>query len=383
VETNIIECIFYSMPKEGFRHSEESKEKQRLASTGRKLSKEARKKISESNRRRKVSDETRRKQSRRMKEFYASGGQNLTKGRKHSEETRRKLSKLAKKRLADPTKHPMYGRKHSAESRRRNSEAQKKLHAGGYQSPFKGKKHSASSIKKMRESHKGAKAWNKGKQHSEETRQKIREARARQVTTNETKRKMSRSQKKRVSRPEYVSPRQGKKDSAETKKLKSDIVKERYKDKTKHPFYGKKHKRGTRKKMRVARSTAVFPRIDTKIEKILQELCDSAGIKYQKHKSFNLGFQYHQTDLFIEPNICIEADGVYWHAHPKYYKPDVIIHRAHKNKKQMTAKDVRARDRKITRTMEKQGLIVLRFWADEIKETPEKCLQKIKKAIKN
>ena len=371
------------MPKEGFRHSEESKEKQRLASTGRKLSKEARKKISESNRRRKVSDETRRKQSRRMKEFYASGGQNPTKGRKHSEETRRKLSKLAKKRLADPTKHPMYGRKHSAESRRRNSEAQKKLHAGGYQSPFKGKKHSASSIKKMRESHKGATAWNKGGKHSEETKQKIREARARQIITDETKRNMSRAQKKRAARLDYIHPRLGKKDSEETRKKKSDIVKERYKDKSKHPFFGQKHKRGTRKKMRVARSTTVFPRTDTKIEKILQGLCDSAGIKYQKHKSFNLGFQYHQTDLFIEPNICIEADGVYWHAHPKYYKPDVIIHRAYKNKSQMTAKDVQAKDRKITRAMEKQGLTVLRFWGDEIKETPEKCLQKIKKAIKN
>ena len=223
----------------------------------------------------------------------------------------------------------------------------------------------------------------KGKKHSKEARRKIREARAHQVITDDGRRNMSRAQKKRVSRSDYIHPRLGKKDSEDTRKKKSDILKDRYKDQTKHPMYGKKHKRGTRKKMRVARSTAVFPRIDTKIEKILQELCDSAGIKYQKHKSFNLGFQYHQTDLFIEPNICIEADGVYWHAHPKYYKPGVIIHRAHKNKKQMTAKDVRARDKKITRTMEKQGLIVLRFWADEIKETPEKCLQKIKKAIKN
>ena len=274
--------------------------------------------------------------------------------------------------------HPMYGRKHSEESKRKMSESLR-----GKPSAFKGKKHSKSSIKKMRESHKGAKAPNKGRKVSDETKEKIRKSLQGRHPTEKTKENMRKGQKKRVSRPDYVSPRLGKKDSAETKKLKSDIVKKRYEDKTKHPFYGKKHKRGTRKKMRVARSTAVFPRIDTKIEKILQELCDSAGIKYQKHKSFNLGFQYHQTDLFIEPNICIEADGVYWHAHPKYYKPDVIIHRAYKNKKQMTAKDVRARDRKITRTMEKQGLIVLRFWADEIRETPEKCFQKIKKAIKN
>ena len=470
VETNIIERIFYGMPNEGFRHSEETRRKIRLASTGRKLSKEARKKISESNRRRKVSDETRRKQSRRMKEFCASGGQNLTKGRKHSEETRRKLSKLAKKRLADPTKHPMYGRKHSAESRRRNSEAQKKLHAGGYQSPFKGKKHSKSSIKKMRESHKGAKAPNKGRKHSEETKRKIREARARQVITNETRRKMSRSQKKRVSRPDYVSPRQGKKDSAETKKLKSDIVKERYKDKTKHPFYGKKHKKKTIKQMkkshigykateetkqkqslglmghyvsketrqklrakmlgkitkqetkekiskslmgkmagaknpmygkpawntgktgiyseatiekfRIARAKRKFPAKDTTAEKILQGLCKAVNAKFTAQRDFDLGFQHHQVDVFVEPNICLEADGDYWHANPAEYPPSTVMHKASKHRKQaVLARDIRAKDARINRGLEKLGFQVLRFWGSDLEKTPEECLRTIINAL--
>ena len=459
------------MPKEGFRHSKESKEKQRLASTGRKLSKESRKKISESNRRRKVSDETRRKQSRRMKEFYASGGRNPTKGRKHSEETRRKLSKLAKKRLADPTKHPMYGRKHSAESRRRNSEAQKKLHDSGHQSGFKGKKHSKSSIKKMRESHKGAKAPNKGRKHSEETKRKIREARARQVITNETRRKMSRSQKKRVSRPDYVSPRQGKKDSAETRKLKSDIVKERYKDKTKHPFYGKKHKKKTIKQMkkshigykateetkrkqslglmghyvsqetrqkireknlghktsektrskiiesrkrrpmrgeenpmygkpawntgktgiyseatiekfRIARAKRKFPAKDTTAEKILQGLCKAVNAKFTAQRDFDLGFQHHQVDVFVEPNICLEADGDYWHANPAQYPPNTVVHKVSRHRKQaVLARDIRAKDARINRGLEKLGFQVLRFWGSDLEKTPEECLRTIINAL--
>lgn len=369
------------MVKKGFKHSEKSKEKIRQSGIGRKLSREHRKKISESNRRRLVSDETRKKQSQRMKEFYAKGGKHPSIGKKHSEETKRKLSRIAKKRLSDPTKHPMYGKKQSKESRKKNSESQKKMHASGYQSPFKGKKHTKKSLAKMRVSHKGAKSWTEGKHLSEETKRKISQSVKGYKHTDKAKKKMKKAQREIRARPDYIHPRLGKKDSEKTKTKKSLAVKTRYADDiTKHPMLGKTHRKSTKKKMQIARANTVFPRNDTKIEKILQELCDSAGIKYQKHKSFNLGFQYHQTDLFIEPNICIEADGDYWHAHPDY-KPDKIIHYAHKNRKQLTAKDVRRKDKRITRAMEKQDLQVMRFWGRDIINNPEKCLQKILKKI--
>nr|AIF04496.1 hypothetical protein [uncultured marine thaumarchaeote KM3_175_B03] len=125
-------------------------------------------------------------------------------------------------------------------------------------------------------------------------------------------------------------------------------------------------------------------------EKILQKLCNNAGIKFQKQKNFKLGFQRHDVDLFIKPNICIESDGDYWHGNLNPFirngklmpglKPDQIIVRGRAKTK--TAKWVRENDKKITRALEQQNNVVLRFWQSELEQNPEKCLQKIIKAIK-
>ena len=362
--------------------------------------------------------------------------------------------------------HPMYGRKHSEESKRKMSESLR-----GKPSAFKGKTHSKSSIKKMRESHKGAKAPNKGRKHSEETKRKIREARARQVITDEHRRNMSKGQKKRVSRPDYVPPRQGKKDSAETKKLKSDIVKERYKDKTKHPMHGKHHTKKTKdqmkkshtgskateetkrkqslglmghyvsqetrqkireknlghktsektrskiiesrkrrpmrgeenpmygkpawntgktgiyseatiEKFRIARAKRKFPAKDTTAEKILQGLCKAVNAKFTAQRDFDLGFQHHQVDVFVEPNICLEADGDYWHANPAQYPPSTVMHKVSRHRKQeVLARDIRAKDARINRGLEKLGFQVLRFWGSDLEKTPEECLRTIINAL--
>ena len=42
-------------------------------------------------------------------------------------------------------------------------------------------------------------------------------------------------------------------------------------------------------------------------------------IEFQEEKQFNLGFQYHRVDIFIEPNICLEADGDFIHRNPRPY----------------------------------------------------------------
>jgi len=144
----------------------------------------------------------------------------------------------------------------------------------------------------------------------------------------------------------------------------------------------------TRNKIRIARSKQKFPYKDTRGEKILQQLCKNIGIEFQKHKNFNLGFQHHQVDIFIEPNICLEVDGDYTHANPRPYlrphkspkmesghKPDDII-----NTK--TAKSIWEKDRKITKALIQLDNQVLRFWESELDADPEKCIQIIKEARK-
>ena len=63
-----------------------------------------------------------------------------------------------------------------------------------------------------------------------------------------------------------------------------------------------------------------------------------------------------QPDIFIEPNICIFADGNYWHNYPNGNE----------------------RDKQITNKLQTQGYKVLRFWENEINENINNCISKIK-----
>ena len=146
---------------------------------------------------------------------------------------------------------------------------------------------------------------------------------------------------------------------------------------------GSKRSEEARKKMREKRVFQVIPRKDTKPEKILQKLLDEIGIKYTKHKAI-LG----QPDIFINPNILVFGDGDWIHANPNPYvykgkkrpgyKPDDLIWK----NPPLLVKDKWAKDEKITKTLEERGYVVLRFWQSELEQDPEKCLQKIIKAIK-
>tara|TARA_Y100000034_G_C6808455_1_gene363197 strand:+ start:407 stop:619 length:213 start_codon:yes stop_codon:yes gene_type:complete len=55
-------------------------------------------------------------------------------------------------------------------------------------------------------------------------------------------------------------------------------------------------------------------------------------------------------DFFVEPNIVIYADGVFWHNKPK----------------------AKRRDSRINSMLEKRGYRTLRFPGDVLKEHPEK-----------
>lgn len=84
----------------------------------------------------------------------------------------------------------------------------------------------------------------------------------------------------------------------------------------------------TRQKMILARSKMIIPYKDTKIELILQNALKDLGIEFKKHVPIRLSDgTYHQVDIFIEPNICAEADGDYWHSRPKTKVRDEFINK--------------------------------------------------------
>lgn len=224
----------------------------------------------------------------------------------------------------------------SKESNQKQSEKMK-----GRPSPRKGMKQLESAKQILREKATGRPSPRKGVPHTKEANEKNRIAHLGKKATKESKKKMSISQNK----PE------------------------------------------TLQKNRERRAKQVFPKKDSAAEKFMQELCKNTGIQFITHKNFNLKFQWHQVDIFIEPNICVEIDGDYPHANPNPYlipsrtstiqpgiKPDQIIYRR-------TASSIREKDRQITEALIRQGNHVIRFWQSELEQNPEQCIKKIMKLL--
>jgi len=100
------------------------------------------------------------------------------------------------------------------------------------------------------------------------------------------------------------------------------------------------------------------PKVDTSIELILQKQLNKHNILFTTQKPL-LGIT--AVDIFILPNICIYADGDYWHTLPGVLKKDSTINK----------------------TLIENGYSVLRFWGSEIRNNPEICISKILDIIKN
>ncbi len=152
-----------------------------------------------------------------------------------------------------------------------------------------------------------------------------------------------------------------------------------------------------REKLSINRLKQKFSIKDTKPEKILQKICKDAKIQFVKQKSFKLdNYEWHHTirsevDVFVEPNICLFVDGDWWHTNPKEYmkngrrrtgiKPDTTIVSSARRGIKKVAKDIIEKDDGITRDLESQGYIVLRFWESDLIYDTETCCQRIIDAV--
>ena len=145
----------------------------------------------------------------------------------------------------------------------------------------------------------------------------------------------------------------GKKHSEETKKILS------LKAKSYGLSLGKNHpskRPEVRQKIQLARMKQVLPIRNTSIELALFSELESRKIPFIKHKSI-LGFT--QPDAFIEPNICVYADGDYWHNRP----------------------EVKEKDERINEVLPQAGFKVLRYTETEINENVEGVVDEIEEVI--
>ncbi|MDA1347197.1 MAG: NUMOD3 domain-containing DNA-binding protein [Crenarchaeota archaeon] len=415
------------MPKKGFKFSEESRKKMSLSQKGKKRSESFKQKIRERmkgnqyTKGMKQSREVVLRRAEKMKGHVVTAKTRrkislANKGKKRSEEVKRRQSEIMKGRK--PTENTRRkislankGKKRSEETKRKMSLAQV------------GKKHSAETIEKMKKAgnlfQKGHVPWAKGRVMLKKTRMKISKANKGKLAginhpfygkhlSTETKKKISEARKgtkaSMATRKKLSKSHKGKILSTETKKKISEARKGRFAG-VNSPFYGKQHSLKTRKKISKthmgmksttetkkkiseARAKQKFPRKDTVPEKVLQNLLQSNGIKFDTHVNFNLGFQWHQVDIFIKPNICVEVDGDYMHANPRPYLTPSRTFRKHPGHKanemlfnRKEVKEIWETDKKQTKALKQLGNKVLRFWHSELETKPEKCIKKIQKTI--
>jgi DNA mismatch endonuclease (patch repair protein) len=221
---------------------------------------------------------------------------------------------------------------------------------------------------------------------SEVTREKLRQANL-GTWHSELMKKLYAEGKRSRERPDLKGKKQTYEHIENARKAKmGHIVSEATREKLRQANLGKKHSEQTKKKiadanigkhnskrsqeakekMRIKRLNRVFPTKDTSIEVKLQNVLSSNGIIYQKHKNVE---NMCQPDIFIEPNICIFADGCYWHTCPQCFSD--------RNKWTNQQRYVYAKDIFQTQGLINKKYVVLRFWEHEINSDTARILQTI------
>lgn len=125
-----------------------------------------------------------------------------------------------------------------------------------------------------------------------------------------------------------------------------------------------------RKNMQAIRSK------DSKIEVLLRKELWSRGLRYQK----NVKSVFGSPDIvFKGKKVAVFCDGEFWHGFDWENRKNRIksrreywIPKIEKNIK---------RDKEVTKTLEKAGWTVLRFWEKEIKNNTQLCADIIEKMI--
>ena len=110
---------------------------------------------------------------------------------------------------------------------------------------------------------------------------------------------------------------------------------------------------------------------DTKIEKSIASLLRKNKIHYSRFPRI-----FGSPDFVVERKMLVFCDGDFWHGYgyDKKKRPQKKFWRD-KIERNM------ARDRKVSRTLRRDGWSVIRIWEHDIEKRPAACLRRIKKII--
>ena len=116
---------------------------------------------------------------------------------------------------------------------------------------------------------------------------------------------------------------------------------------------------------------------DSAIEKILRIELWHRGMRYRK----NVKEIFGKPDIvFKKKKIAVFCDSEFWHGYDWENKNKEI-----KSRREFWIPKIERniqRDKEVTKTLEEQGWVVLRFWGKEIKKETEICVSEIEKIYK-
>ena len=115
---------------------------------------------------------------------------------------------------------------------------------------------------------------------------------------------------------------------------------------------------------------------NTKPEKLLGRTMWKYGLRYRKHYKL-IG---KPDFVFVKPKITVFCDGDFWHGNNWRIRGLGSLENELKTYSEFWRKKILRnidRDKKVSKTLRKEGWLVLRFWESDIKKNPEECTEKI------
>jgi len=111
---------------------------------------------------------------------------------------------------------------------------------------------------------------------------------------------------------------------------------------------------------------------ESKLERELREkLIRLLSNRNVRKTTIKINNRWFYPDIRIDKNIIIEFYGDYWHANPKLFKADDIVH----NK--FTAKQIWSNDKKRIKILEDNGFKVFIVWQDEYQKNKDLVIKNI------
>ena len=111
---------------------------------------------------------------------------------------------------------------------------------------------------------------------------------------------------------------------------------------------------------------------DTKIEKATASMLRKNKIHYRRFPKL-----FGSPDFIVEKKTLVFCDGDFWHGYRygRKKKPEKKFWRE-KIERNM------ARDRKVSRTLRREGWSVVRLWGHDIEKNPDRCVRRILAALR-